>query len=81
MGALNYQMDKIKRLERRKLELDQVPRSDPRFAGLDFRVSELEKKQYIVLGESLRELNQKIDEEFCGMNCIKASQSFWMLKI
>ena len=65
MGALNYQMDKI-RLERRKLELDQVPRSDPRFAGLDFRVSELEE-QYIVLGESLRELNQKIDRDSIEM--------------
>ena len=65
MGALNYQMDKI-RLERRKLELDQVPRSDPRFASLDLRVSKLEE-QYIVLGESLRELNQKIDRDSIEM--------------
>ena len=65
MGALNHQMDKI-RLERRKLELDQVPGSDPRFAGLDFRVSELEE-QYIVLGETLRELHQKIDRDSIEM--------------
>ena len=72
MGALNYQMDKI-RLERRKLELDQVPRSDPRFAGLDFRVSELEQ-QYIVLGESLRELNQKIDRDSIEMITTQGEQ-------
>ena len=72
MGALNYQMDKI-RLERRKLELDQVPRSDPRFAGLDFRVSELEE-QYIVLGESLRELNQKIDRDSIEMITTQGEQ-------
>ena len=65
MGALNYQMDKI-RLERRKLELDRVPGSDSRFAGLDFRVNELEE-QYIALGESLRELNQKIDRDSIEM--------------